>query len=107
MSLLNSVPASAVGTSKVVVYTVPSAKFAVLIGANLANLLDTPVKVDIILKRGTTEYTMLRGLVIPPNAAYTFSGDEQKLVLIGNDQVIVKSNTAASVDAWLSMSEME
>lgn len=107
MGLLNNAISAAVGTAATTVYTTPANKNGILIGGNIANIVDEIIYVDIVLKRGGTSIHILKGLVIPPNTSFSFSGQEQKLVLSPTDEVVVTSSIAASADVWLSLSEMD
>lgn len=106
MGLLTNAKASNVGTSEVIVYTVPTGKTGILIGANIANKVQSSIKADIILKSGATNYYLLKGVCIPPTGGYSFSGFEQKIVLSAGEKVVLQMDTANSADVWVSISEL-
>lgn len=106
MGLLTRATYADLGTTEQAVYTAPTGKNAVLIGGNIANKLDTIIRVDIYLKVGSSKFTILRSVAIPVNDAFSFSGSEQKIVLNPGDQIVLKSNSGASADIILSVSEM-
>ena len=107
MSLLKRVASLNVHSSEASIYTVPAGKVAVLIGANVSNKKNTLIKVTFKIKSNNVDYTMIKDLPIPPEAAFSFSGLEQKVVLQAGDQVIFGADQDNAGDVWLSMSEME
>lgn len=105
MSLLNSAIASSIGTTKVSVLTVPAGNAAVLIGANLANILTNAMpSCTVSINRGGTEVTLIKAVPIPVNSGFVFSGTEQKIVLQAGDILNVVSDMAASIDVVISYS---
>ena len=107
MSLLQRRLKKDLGIGEAVLYTVPTNKSAVLIGANVSNKIDTLIRINFILRSGADDIYVVKELPIPPNTAFSFSGLEQKLVLSAQDMVVVTSDKADSADVWVSFSEME
>jgi hypothetical protein len=105
MSTLNSYASADLGTSQIAVYTCPGSKVAVIVGSNIANKLDVSITVDIKIRKGGTDYWLLRQVLIPPFTAYVSSGDEQKTVLNAGDSIQMKSSAVASADILMSVSE--
>lgn len=105
MSLLNSAIAAAVGTTPVAVLTVPAGNAAVLIGGNLANILTSAMpSVTVTVVRGGVTINVIKAVPIPVNSGFTFSGTEQKLILMAGDVLNVVSDTADSIDVLISYS---
>ncbi len=107
MSTLNSYPTADLGTSLQQVYICPDGKTAVVIGSNIANKLSTTITVDIKYRKAGVDYLMLKSVFIPPSVAYVSSGDEQKLILNSGDSIRMQSDTAASADVVISVSEFD
>ena len=87
------------GTSLATVYTVPSSTTAVIIGANLANVTDAQIEVDVLLG----SIYLVKGVPIPANTA--FSMLDGKFIAEAADTIKVQSDTASSVDVVLSVLE--
>lgn len=105
-SVIKRTVSRGIGVSDVSVYTVPANTVAVLIGLNIANILDTSINVDIKYRVDSNDVYVLKGITIPPNASFTPTGMEQKLTMAAADQLVIKSDTAASADVILSYSEI-
>lgn len=98
----------AVGSSLVQIgsYTVPSSTKANILGLNLSNILTTDVLVTVSVANSTTNTCILKGGVIPANNSLSLIGrDIKTLVLDVGDKVQVQSNTASSIDVYMSLTE--
>ncbi len=104
--MLKSVGVKDVGLAATEVYVAPVGKTSVVIGANVCNNLDETIYVDIQLKKGSVIYNLIKGVYIPANCAYIWSGMEQKVVLDPGDSFIIKSTKAASCDVVVSVTEI-
>jgi thioredoxin reductase len=95
-----------IGTSTTTVYTVPASTVAVVIGCNLSNLTGDQINADLTLRKsgGTDDVYIVRNLPIPNGSAYEFNAGN-KIVLQTGDAIKVKSDTATSIDAILSVLE--
>lgn len=107
MSLLKSVKTANISNAFTDLYIAPAGKVGILVGGNIANKIDSVITVDISVESGGTSYVLLKGLAIPPNAAFSFSGLEQKFVVGTGDKIKAKSSANNSADALLSISELE
>ena len=100
---------SSVGTSLTSVYTVPSATTTVLIGAVLANITASQIKVNVqIVTAATTgengdDVYLIKDLPIPTGSSFELI--EGKVVLETGDIFKVESNTASSLDVAVSIME--
>lgn len=97
-----------IGTSLTAVgsYTVGASTQTTVIGLSVANVGATTVEVDVTLNDGTNDTYLIKGAPVLPGAALVMSGGDQKIVLTTNDSIKVKSNTASSVDAVMSILEL-
>ena len=95
--------ASAVGTSAVTVYTVPSATTAVTIGMNIANIATSQVNVSAYVTSGGTNYYIVKDAPIPAGAALSVL--DGKIIFEAADVVKVISSAASSADVILSVLE--
>lgn len=97
-----------VGTGDVTVYT-PGAGIAytTVIGYTVANILETNIQVDLFIRdTDSTEVYLLKGTTIEPGQAIVPVGGEQKLVILPNQELCVRSNTASSADVTISVLEI-
>tara|TARA_R110002153_G_scaffold186360_1_gene339552 strand:- start:423 stop:755 length:333 start_codon:yes stop_codon:yes gene_type:complete len=99
--------ASAVGTSEVDVYTVPSATTTTVIGFTVANIHTSNIVVDIKVTDASTSGTayLIKGATVPVGGGLVPIGGDQKLVLEQSDVISVTSNTASSADVIVSVLE--
>lgn len=89
-----------IGTTEAIIYTVPAATTTVVIGFLVANKASSMVNVTL----ATGSITLGKDLPIPSGSS--LSALDGKLVLGAGDTVTVQSDTAASVDAILSVMEI-
>lgn len=97
-----------IGTSNVAVgsYTVGGSATTVIVGLTVCNVSGTTVSVDIALNDGTNDYYIVKGAPISAGGSIVPIGGEQKIVLNTGDSIKVKSDSASSVDAILSVMEI-
>lgn len=99
---------SSVGTSRVDMYTTPSAvgKRSMVIGLELANVTGAAIAVDVdIWDESATAYvTIGNNINIPANSTLSFISG-QKIVLSEGDKLAVTSDTSASLNAIASILE--
>ena len=100
---------TAVGTTLTSVYTVPAATTTVMIGAVLANILASQIKVDVKIVTASSagenadDVYLVKDLPIPNGSSFELI--EGKVVLETGDIVKVESDTASSLDVALSVLE--
>jgi hypothetical protein len=103
----NNSSSTNIGTTLAEVYGTGATKKATVIGINLANLLTTTVTADIVLELAdTTQVYIVKGVVIPAGNSLAAIGGDQKLVMIENNKILVKSSDATSIDAVVSTLEV-
>jgi hypothetical protein len=86
-------------TTGAVVYTVPTATTAILLGLNLANKTGVSTNVDVQLG---TAY-LIKNAPIPSGSA--LSVVDGKIIVEAGEAITVTSSSAASIDAVLSVME--
>jgi len=100
---------TAVGTTLTSVYTVPASTTTVMIGAVLANIIASQIKVDVKIVTASSsgenadDVYLVKDLPIPNGSSFELI--EGKVVLETGDIVKVESDTASSLDVALSVLE--
>jgi hypothetical protein len=97
-----------IGTSLTAVgsYTVGSSTEVTIIGLDVANRTASQVLVDVTLNDGSNDTYLIYQAPIPSGGSLALIGGDQKVVLETNDSIKVKSDTASSVDAVMSILEI-
>ena len=87
-------------------YTVGASTEVTVIGLDLANTTASQILVDVTLNDGTNDTYLIKQAPIPSGGSLVVVGGDQKVVLETNDSIKVKSDTATSVDAVMSILEI-
>jgi hypothetical protein len=97
-----------VGTSLTAVgsYTVGSSTKTVVVGLVLANVSGSSINVDATVNDGTNDYYMIKNAPVAAGGSLVVVGGDQKIVLNTSDSIKVKSDTASSLDAIMSIMEI-
>lgn len=97
-----------IGTSLTAVgsYTVGASTEVTVIGLDVANRTASQVLVDVTLNDGSNDTYLIYQAPIPSGGSLALIGGDQKVVLETNDSIKVKSDTASSVDAVMSILEI-
>ena len=97
-----------VGTTSTAIgsYTVGSSTTAVVVGLTVCNRTGSTVAVDIVVNDGSNDYYVVKSAPISAGGALVPVGGEQKIILSTGDSIKVKSDSASSVDAVLSIMEI-
>lgn len=97
-----------IGTSLTAVgsYTVGASTEVTIIGLDVANRTSSQVLVDVTLNDGSNDTYLIYQAPIPSGGSLALIGGDQKVVLETNDSIKVKSDTASSVDAVMSILEI-
>jgi hypothetical protein len=97
-----------VGTSLTAVgsYTVGASTQTTVIGLTVANTTASQVLVDATLNDGSNDTYIVKSAPVPAGGSLVIIGGDQKVVLETNDSIKVKSDTASSVDAVMSILEI-
>jgi len=73
-----------------------------LVGIHLANVTTNAVTVEVYINDGTNDIHLIKDAPIPAGGALQVMDGGAKIVVHSGDRLYVKSNTAASVDVWVS-----
>lgn len=97
-----------VGTSLTSIgsYTVGSSTKTVVVGLILSNTTGGTINVDCTLNDGSNDYYLVKNAPISSGGSLVIIGGDQKIVLATNDSIKVKSDTASSLDAVMSIMEI-
>jgi hypothetical protein len=97
-----------VGTSLTAVgsYTVGSSTKTVIVGLTLANVSGSSINVDATVNDGSNDYYIIKNAPIAAGGSLVVVGGDQKIVLNTSDSIKVKSDTASSLDAIMSIMEI-
>jgi hypothetical protein len=87
-------------------YTVGASTEVTIIGLDVANRTASQVLVDVTLNDGSNDTYLIYQAPIPSGGSLALIGGDQKVVLETNDSIKVKSDTASSVDAVMSILEI-
>lgn len=94
---------AAVGT-----YTVPSSTVATIIGLSVSNRSNEAVECSVYHRDNSANETFLaRFIPVPYGASVVVVGGSQKIVLESGDQIFVESSAASSIDAFMSVLEVD
>lgn len=97
-----------IGTSLTAVgsYTVGASTQTTVIGLTVANTTASQVLVDATVNDGSNDTYIVKNAPVPAGGSLVIIGGDQKVVLETNDSIKVKSDTATSVDAVMSILEI-
>jgi len=96
-----------VGTKPVEITYIDPANRATVIGLSLTNLTSSFVYVDVLIEDDTsvTGY-FLKNTVLPANTSLRAVNQGEKLILAGDNRILVKSSIEDSVDVIISYVEV-
>lgn len=98
---------TSVGVTPTELYATGPATKATVIGINVANLLQQTVTCDIIYEDELTQpFFIVKGAVIPQGSSLAAIGGDQKLVLNGNNRILVNADNPNAIDAIISVLEI-
>lgn len=89
-----------IGTTAVTIFTANSDD--AVVGINLANTITSQVKVSVFVTNSSADYYLVKNAPIPASAALQALDGGAKFVLQSGDALKVQSDTATSIDAWVS-----
>ena len=98
---------AAIGTVQTTVYTTPGATSTLVHSLILSNILASTINVTVAWtdSSAAATYNLVKNAPISPGGSLVIAGDNNKIVLEANDAIKVTSDTAASVDASISVLE--
>ena len=89
-----------VGTSASTIFTADSDD--AVVGINLANVTTSQIKVSVLVTNSSADYHLVKDAPIPASSALQVLDGGAKFVLQNGDALKVQSDTASSVDVWVS-----
>jgi hypothetical protein len=97
-----------IGTSLTAVnnYTVPASTEVTVIGLTVSNITASQVLVDATVADAGANTYLIKNAPVPAGGSLVIVGGDQKVVLEPSDQIKIKSDTASSVDAVMSILEI-
>ena len=97
-----------IGTSltKIQGYDCPGSTETTIIGLTIANTSASAIEVDATLNDGSNDFYIVKAAPVPVGASLVVIGGDQKVVLMPGDSVKVRSDTATSADAIMSILEI-
>lgn len=94
-----------VSTTAIGAYTVPAATSAVISACRVTNVVATTIVVEVSIYDGVNDYFLAKNAEILPGASLVVCGDGDRDILNTGESVRIKSDTATSMDAVLSVME--
>jgi len=73
-----------------------------IIGIRLANTTSNMILVDAYINDGTNNIYIVREAPIPAGSSLELIDGASKIIVESGDQLFIQSDTASSVDAWIS-----
>ena len=75
-----------------------------LVGIHIANVLaSSAITVDVYIANGGNNTYLVKGAPIPQGSALQLLDGGAKVVVQSGDRLYIKSDTASSADAWVSV----
>jgi hypothetical protein len=74
-----------------------------IIGINLANITTNTINADVYIANGGNNYYLVKNAPIPSGSALQVMDGGAKVVVQSGDRLYIKSDTATSLDAWVSV----
>ena len=97
-----------IGTSITAVgsYTVGASTEVTVIGLAVSNTTSSQILVDATVYDGANDTYLIKEAPVPSGGSLVIIGGDQKVVLETGDSLRIKSDTASSVDAVMSILEI-
>jgi len=73
-----------------------------IVGIHIANVIDNAITVEVYINDGTNDIHLVRNAPIAAGGALQVLDGGAKVVVQSGDRLWVKSDTASSVDVWVS-----
>jgi len=73
-----------------------------LVGIHCTNITDNAINIDVYINDGTNDIHLIKGAPIAAGGALQVLDGGAKIVVQSGDRLWVKSDTAASLDVWVS-----
>ena len=96
-----------VGTVPITVYSPPIGTNTIVLGLNLANLIDSVVKVTVTLQDTTSvSGYIVKDVMIAPNSSLRILSAGEKLIFASQSTLQVNADIADSIDVVMSYVEL-
>ena len=92
--------ANSVGTSAATLRTANSDD--AIVGITVANITSSQISVEVYINDGSNDIHIVKDAPIPASSALQILDGGAKFVLQSGDALKVQSDTASSIDAWIS-----
>jgi hypothetical protein len=92
--------ANGIGTSAVTLVTADS--YDTIVGISVANVSTSSVNVEVYINDGVNDIHLVKDAPIPQGSQLQVLDGGAKFVLQSGDALKVKSDTASSLDVWVS-----
>ncbi len=93
--------AQATGITAVAVFTSDSND--AVISIRLANIAATSITTDVYITSGVLDYYLVKGITIPSGSSLELIDGASRFVVQSGDVLKVVSDTASSLDTWVSV----
>ncbi len=87
-------------------YTVGANTTSIVLGLTISNTTGSSINASVLVNNGANIYFLVKNAPIASGGALIPIGGDQKLVLQFNDNVKIASDTATSIDAYMSIMEI-
>ena len=87
-----------VGTSAATVHT--SNSDDAIISVRCANTTTSTINIDVFINDGSNDYYLIKNAPIVPGGSLELIDGGSKIVMLNNDVLKAKSDTASSLDVW-------
>lgn len=77
--------------------------YTAIVGIHLANISTNAITVECYINDGSNDIHLVKDAPIPAGGALQILDGGAKINVQSGDRLYVKSNTAASLDAWVSV----
>jgi hypothetical protein len=96
--------ANNIGTSAVAIPTAAAFNsYDTIIGISLANITASPINASVYINDGTDDIYLIKDAPIPTGGALQVIDGGAKFVVQSGDRLYVQSDTAASIDCFVSV----
>jgi len=91
---------NAVGTSPATLFTANS--YDTVIGISVSNVTGSAIQVDVYINDGANDIYLIKDAPIPAGSSLQVLDGGAKFVVQSGDRIYVQSDTASSLDVWVS-----
>jgi len=77
--------------------------FDTIIGIRMVNTTANMILVDAYINDGSNDISLIVNAPIPAGSSLELIDGASKVILASGDQLFIKSDTATSLDAWISV----